>query len=98
MLCQHAAGERFNFTEGDRAKTARAFKAKAKPAYSREQIEDRQHDAPPKKAAVAGEISHRRSCPRVRKETARDAPGETESGAMGVMRRVPHVRQRNRQR
>ena len=40
MFRQHAAGERFDFAEGDSFKAARAFKAKAEAADAAEQVKD----------------------------------------------------------
>ena len=42
MFRQNAAGEVFNFAEGDGLETAGAFKAKAKAAYAAEQVKETQ--------------------------------------------------------
>ena len=47
MLRQDAAGEWFNFAEGDGFKSARAFKAKAEAADPAEKVQDAQCHTPP---------------------------------------------------
>src|SRR5690606_18081632 len=38
VLCEHSAGEVFDFTERDRFKAARPFEAKAKSSYAAEKV------------------------------------------------------------
>lgn len=84
MMRDDIAAKGVNLTERDCAKTARAFKANAEARQAAEQIKDRQHDAPPKKAAVAHREENATAAvtARVRKETARGvAPAEAMGGA-----------------
>ena len=71
MFRQDTAGEWFNLAEGDRLKSARAFKAKGEPADTAEKIKDAQlHD-------VAPSTEHTRTTPSAFSATSINAGAAT---------------------